>query len=181
MPKIITVYFTYLIFEADVFREFNSLSPSDAIWWHWSGSALIQVMAWCLMAPSHYLNQCSLSINEVLWHAPVSNFTGTDQLHSMNYKIPFLKSLPLHSRTNESKLHYIHQINSCCGQGRITKPISLIMLFFQFWRNDKNMVNLKNITFILTDVARVYLQWHISNKKVIHRISLVLWQQWKYY
>ena len=39
---------------------FNSLRPSDAIWWHRSGSTLAQVMACCLTAPSHYLNQCWL-------------------------------------------------------------------------------------------------------------------------
>ena len=37
---------------------FNSLRPSDAIWRHRSGSTLAQVMACCLTAPSHYLNQC---------------------------------------------------------------------------------------------------------------------------
>ena len=37
---------------------FNSLWPSDTIWRHKSGSTLAQVMACCLMAPSHYLNQC---------------------------------------------------------------------------------------------------------------------------
>ena len=42
---------------------FSSLWPSDAIWWQ-SGSTLAQVMACCLTAPSHYLNQCWL-INEV--------------------------------------------------------------------------------------------------------------------
>ena len=41
---------------------------SDAIWRHRSGSTLVQVMAWCLMAPSHYLNQCWLIISKVLWH-----------------------------------------------------------------------------------------------------------------
>ena len=40
----------------------NSLWPSDAIWWHRSGSSLAQVMAWCLTAPSHYLNHCWLII-----------------------------------------------------------------------------------------------------------------------
>ena len=34
----------------------NSLWPNYAIWWHRSGSAFSQVMVWCLMAPSHYLN-----------------------------------------------------------------------------------------------------------------------------
>ena len=38
----------------------NSLRPSDTIWRHRSGSTLSQVMACCLTAPSHYLNQCWL-------------------------------------------------------------------------------------------------------------------------
>ena len=53
----------------------NSLWPSDAIWRHRSMSTLAQVMACCLTAPSHYLNQCWLMIREVLWHSPDSNFT----------------------------------------------------------------------------------------------------------
>ena len=49
--------------------DFNSLGPSDAIW-HWrSWSTLVQVMACCLMAPSHYLNQCWLIISNILWHS----------------------------------------------------------------------------------------------------------------
>ena len=43
----------------------NSLWPGDTIWRHRSGSTLVQVMACCLMAPSHYLNQCWLIISEV--------------------------------------------------------------------------------------------------------------------
>ena len=38
----------------------NSLRPSDNIWQHRSGSTLAQVMASCLMAPSHYMNLCWL-------------------------------------------------------------------------------------------------------------------------
>ena len=45
----------------------NSLWPSDAIWRWRSWSTLIQVMACCLTAPSHYLNQCWLIISKVLW------------------------------------------------------------------------------------------------------------------
>ena len=37
---------------------FDSLWPSDTIWRQRSGSTLAQVMACCLTAPSHYLNQC---------------------------------------------------------------------------------------------------------------------------
>ena len=61
----------------------NSLGPSDAIW-HWiSWSTLVQVMARCLMAPSHYLNQCWLIISKVLWHSSediiIRRFEDTNQ------------------------------------------------------------------------------------------------------
>ena len=46
---------------------FNSLRPSDAIWRPRTGSTLAQVMACCLTAPSHYLNQCWRIISKVLW------------------------------------------------------------------------------------------------------------------
>ena len=46
-------------------KPVNSLRPSDAIWRHRSGSTLAQIMAWCLTAPSHYLNQCWLIISKV--------------------------------------------------------------------------------------------------------------------
>ena len=52
----------------------NSLWPNDAIWWHSSGSTLAQVMACCLMAPSHYQNQCWLDISKVWWHIFEVNF-----------------------------------------------------------------------------------------------------------
>ena len=43
----------------------NSLWPNDITWQHRSRSTLAQVMAYCLMAPSHYLNQCWLVISKV--------------------------------------------------------------------------------------------------------------------
>ena len=46
----------------------NSLGPSDATWWQRSGSPSAQIMACCLMAPSHYLNQFWLIISKVEWH-----------------------------------------------------------------------------------------------------------------
>ena len=51
-----------------------SLWLSDAIWRHRSGSTLAHVMAWCLVAPSHYLNQYCLTIKDVLWYSLKSNF-----------------------------------------------------------------------------------------------------------
>ena len=57
----------------------NPLRPNDAIWRHRSGSTLAQVMACCLMAPSHYLNQCWLNISVALWHSAENNFTRNAQ------------------------------------------------------------------------------------------------------
>ena len=61
----------------------SSWGPSDTIW-HWrSWSTLVQVMACCLTAPSHYLNQCWLIISKVLWHSSediiIRRFEDTNQ------------------------------------------------------------------------------------------------------
>ena len=47
--------------------------PSNAIWRHRTGSPLAQVMARCLKAPSHYLNQCWLIISKVQWNSSEGN------------------------------------------------------------------------------------------------------------
>ena len=52
----------------------KSLRPSEAIWQRRSGSTLAQVMACCLTAPSHYLNQCWLIISMVYLHSSEGNF-----------------------------------------------------------------------------------------------------------
>ena len=65
---------------------FNSLGPSDAIWRQRSGSTLAQVMACCLMAPSHYLNQCWLTISKIKWRSSKGKFTrDTSAINHWNY------------------------------------------------------------------------------------------------
>ena len=54
--------------------SFNSLWPSDAIRRQRSGSPMAQVMACCLTAPSHYLNQCWLILTKVQWCLSKGNF-----------------------------------------------------------------------------------------------------------
>ena len=54
--------------------KINSLWSSDARRWQRSGSTLAQVMACCLIASSHYLNQCWLIISKVQWHSSECNF-----------------------------------------------------------------------------------------------------------
>ena len=56
------------------FWDFLRTHDINSLWQYICGSTLVQVLAWCLMAPSHYLNQCWLIIYEVLWHSPVGNF-----------------------------------------------------------------------------------------------------------
>ena len=83
----------------------NSLWPGDAIWRHKSGSTLVQVMACCLTAPSHYLNQCWPVISEVPWHSAKSNFPVRAQaiFCLKNLKIRLLKWLPHLPGANELK------------------------------------------------------------------------------
>ena len=72
---------------------FSSLWPNDAIWRHRSGSTLAQVMACCLAAPSHYLNQCWLLISKIQLHSCDGNFTiNTSVINAkINMKITHLK------------------------------------------------------------------------------------------
>ena len=87
----------------------NSLWPSDAIWWQGSGSTLAQVMACCLMAPSHYLSQCWLIISEVMWYSHVGNFTGNapdinNKNVLQNYTIEIISMSPYFSGSSELKI-----------------------------------------------------------------------------
>ena len=64
----------------------NSLGPSDVIWRQRSGSTLGQVMAYCLTAPSHYLNQCWLIISKVGWLSFEGKFTrAASAINHWNY------------------------------------------------------------------------------------------------
>ena len=54
----------------------NSLWPSAVMCWHRSGSTFVQVMAGCLTAPSHCLNQCWRIIRRVQWRSCEGNFTS---------------------------------------------------------------------------------------------------------
>ena len=65
---------TWLVHIWDLKLDLNLLWPREAIWRQISGSTLVQVMACCLRAPSHYLNQCWLIISKVLWHSSEGNF-----------------------------------------------------------------------------------------------------------
>ena len=64
----------------------NSLWTRDSIWWHRSGSTSAQVMACCLMAPSHYLNQCWPLVSQVLCHSHENNFAARAKVNPSRAK-----------------------------------------------------------------------------------------------
>ena len=78
--------------------DINSWWPSSTKWQHWS-----RPMAWCLTAPSHYLNQCWLFISEVVWHLHESNFTTCVKAYILYNGIEkyTLKLLPHLAEANE--------------------------------------------------------------------------------
>ena len=63
-------------------KTISSSGPGDKLhctWLQKTWSTSVRVMACCLTAPSHYLNQCRLNMNEVLWYSPEGNFTENAQ------------------------------------------------------------------------------------------------------
>ena len=70
----------------------NSLWPSDVIWRQGSGSTLAQVMACCLTAPSHYMNQCWLIISKVQRYSSDGSLIKDTSIENCLIKIPFKSS-----------------------------------------------------------------------------------------
>ena len=62
----------------------NSLWHRDAIWRHRTGSILAQVMACCLVAPSHHLNPFWLVNDAVLLHSVSSSSMSSAQHINLN-------------------------------------------------------------------------------------------------
>ena len=72
----------------------NALWPCDAIWRHRTRSTLVQVMA-----ASHYLKQCWLIVNEILWHS-TQDISSKNELEWYNFKLTssrtrWIKHVPL--------------------------------------------------------------------------------------
>ena len=72
--KCICLYFALFVIICIV----NSLRSNDTIWWHRSGSTMVQVMACCLMIPEAVLTyrqvsniRCTLEGNEIVDHSDV--------------------------------------------------------------------------------------------------------------
>ena len=92
--------------------KFNSLWPGDAIWRHGTRSTLAQVMACCLMAPSHYLNQCWLITSKV-------------QRHSSEIPQPPVTEISL-------KITYLNFFSNLPGANELKFVVSLLVYRLEF-------------------------------------------------
>ena len=104
--------------------------------WHRSRSRLAQAMAWCLTAPSPYLNQCWLIIREVFWHSPEDSFNKC--WINLSWKITNLKLQPHLQGVNELNHHqqcpcHLGLMRVERAKGRIPCKKSSLTENFSFW------------------------------------------------
>ena len=101
----------------------NSLWPGDAMWRHGTRSTLDQVMACCLTAPSHYLNQCWLIIGGVPWHSlddvkiPINKTRLKIAVLKWHLGLPGANELKYWSRVTHASVEYrpsLVEIKACC-------------------------------------------------------------------
>ena len=127
-------------------------------------STLAQVMACCLMAPSHYLNQYWLIISKVLWHFSEGNFTaGISAINHWNWLEKYSSKIPLNSPRPQL-------VKGCVSldPSKISKSgwwglqLDTWQLCNSLWYgliNSKLHINKKNIFFISHNIR----QCHTSN------------------
>ena len=108
-------------------------TPGLATWRHRSGSILAQVMAWCLTATSHYLNQCWLNVSEVLWQWIIQTKLAWWR-HQME---TFSASLALHEGNPLVTVDSLHK-----GQWQALM-FSFIYAWTNAWANNRNAGDLR--------------------------------------
>ena len=84
-------------------REGQFIVTKWRLWWHRTGSVLVHVMVYGLVAPDHFLDQCWLIISNILWHSSeaISQEILKTSILNMSLRFTNLK-LQLHlPRVNE--------------------------------------------------------------------------------
>ena len=146
----------------------SSLGHSDAIWRHRSWPALVQEMARCLTAPSHYLNQYWF-ITDVLWHSSEGNFTGNNQdiynwYESENNSLKIIAKSLTGQWVNQTNMHQVASRNWVPNEitwieVSDTWLFSLVKsaLTWYFWTRDIEPSNY--LSWLLDIVPSNYLSW----------------------
>ena len=157
------------------FVVFNSLWPCDAIWHHRSWSTLVQVIACCLMAPSHYLNQCGLIISEVSWH---SHFAVNPQDMCPWYDLikvfhddvikwkHFPRCWPFVLGIHRSPVNSPHK-----GQWRGALMFSLICAWINRWVNNREAGDLRRYRAHYDVIVMIQDYCYISQEPMSSRIN----------
>ena len=131
----------------------NSLCPSDAIWRQRSGSTLAQIMACCLMVPSHYLNQCWLEINGIHPSA-ISQKMHKICRQKFSSKLRYSWIFMHLSGANELMLHRTRLSPALCG-------FTCIVQHIFSWTEQWTFVSVR------TKICRLMLHWI----KILQNIS----------
>ena len=127
-----------------ILHTLNSLWPSDAIWRRRSMSILAQVMACCLTAISHNMNQCWLTISKVQWHSSDGNFsryTSAIDHWVLFENVNFLSNLPGDNELKKASgclSHYWHL-------DLIPNSIRLSQLFYwRIWSSHNKILHIQS-------------------------------------
>ena len=128
------------------FVAFNLLWLNEAIclWEFWS--ILLQAMATCLMATSHYLKQCWLIINEALLHSTGSHFKGSSWYQFPKWTcISHFQNNTTISQGTMCQKHTVYPkkyaygfsfVVLCCGYTLTDFPISIRLTSLALWQSN---------------------------------------------
>ena len=124
----------------------KSLAPGEAIWRRRNWSTLVEVMACCLTATSHFRNICWLTINEIPWHwfqgnvyLNIKDIKAHDVfeiMHIQSHRHIWQGKMNWHKPSKHSKLMG-WQYNDSIGNRRITtleNSICFVFVFIQIYR-----------------------------------------------
>ena len=179
---------------------FNSLWSCDVIWWHRSGSTLAQVMACCLMAPSHYLNQSwphqwgpvtitsgqfhkkyipqssitkiSLKIMSLKFH---SNLLGANELKywGLNKMATILQAAISNLFWKSKSVYYGSNFTEFFSKGAIDRNSALVEVMAWCWTGDKPL--LEPVTTLINDGTYIWCLGHnISMDKNLFQETLLV-------
>ena len=125
------------------YKLLDLYSDTNTLLWPRSGSKLTHLMACCLTAPSHYLNQCWLIINCIMWHWHETQFTGSAQdINKHNCQITFtslgVSELKITAATNciemqSDKLYMVWYTNEKHESYENSSMILIFWLWYLLW------------------------------------------------